>query len=274
MENCGEISSKFLKYYLYEFWNDFGDKRVKRFKLFSNGPYILLIILLTYLVLVKIVVPYFMKSREPLKILSIVVSHNILLVLTNGFYFIYELRSLNYGKELIDFEIPSDEEFSPEIEHEMKIIYFYVITKIIDLFDTIFFTLRKKSNQISFLHLYHHILILGLSWIAFWYRFNMKPDKLFILINSFIHTIMYSYYTLSTMGPKVQKYLWWKRYLTQLQLAQFVVLAIYGVMIKLLGIPYPNILYYFAQIQTPIFFYMFYDFYIKSYIDIKPKKYL
>jgi hypothetical protein len=85
---------------------------------------------------------------------------------------------------------------------------------------------------------------------------------------------MYSYYTLSTMGPKVQKYLWWKRYLTQLQLAQFVVLAIYGVMIKLLGIPYPNILYYFAQIQTPIFFYMFYDFYIKSYIDIKPKKYL
>jgi hypothetical protein len=274
MENCGEISSKFLKYYLYEFWNEFGDKRVKRFKLFGNGPYILLIILLTYLVLVKIVVPYFMKSREPLKIVSIIVLHNILLVLANGFYFTYELRSLNYGKELISFEIPSDEQFSPEIEHEMKIIHFYVITKIIDLFDTIFFALRKKSNQISFLHLYHHILILGLSWIAFWYRFNMKPNKLFILINSFIHTLMYSYYTLSTMGPKVHKYLWWKKYLTQLQLAQFVVLAIYGVMIKLLGIPYPNILYYFAQIQTPIFFYMFYNFYIKSYIDIKPKKYL
>jgi hypothetical protein len=29
---------------------------------------------------------------------------------------------------------------------------------------------------------------------------------------------MYTYYALSAMGPKVQKYLWWKKYLTQFQL--------------------------------------------------------
>jgi len=37
-------------------------------------------------------------------------------------------------------------------------------------------------------------------------------------LNSFIHILMYSYYGLSALGPAVQKYLWWKRYLTKLQL--------------------------------------------------------
>ena len=38
------------------------------------------------------------------------------------------------------------------------------------------------------------------------------------MLNSFIHTIMYSYYGLSALGPAVQKHLWWKKYLTQMQL--------------------------------------------------------
>ena len=37
-------------------------------------------------------------------------------------------------------------------------------------------------------------------------------------MNSFIHVIMYSYYGLAAFGPWIQKYLWWKRYLTMLQL--------------------------------------------------------
>lgn len=37
-------------------------------------------------------------------------------------------------------------------------------------------------------------------------------------MNSFIHVVMYMYYGLAACGPKFQKYLWWKRYLTILQL--------------------------------------------------------
>lgn len=37
-------------------------------------------------------------------------------------------------------------------------------------------------------------------------------------INSGIHVLMYTYYLLSAMGPGMQKYLWWKRYMTVLQL--------------------------------------------------------
>ena len=32
--------------------------------------------------------------------------------------------------------------------------------------------------------------------------------------------IMYSYYGLSACGPQIQKYLWWKRYITQAQMVR------------------------------------------------------
>lgn len=38
------------------------------------------------------------------------------------------------------------------------------------------------------------------------------------LVNTFVHIIMYSYYGLAAIGPHMQKYLWWKKYLTSLQL--------------------------------------------------------
>ena len=38
------------------------------------------------------------------------------------------------------------------------------------------------------------------------------------LVNSAVHVIMYSYYALAALGPAYQKYLWWKKYLTTIQL--------------------------------------------------------
>jgi elongation of very long chain fatty acids protein 2 len=37
------------------------------------------------------------------------------------------------------------------------------------------------------------------------------------MVNSFVHVVMYTYYGLSVF-PSIRSYLWWKRYLTQLQL--------------------------------------------------------
>lgn len=37
-------------------------------------------------------------------------------------------------------------------------------------------------------------------------------------INAGIHVLMYGYYGLAAFGPKIQKYLWWKKYLTIIQM--------------------------------------------------------
>jgi len=38
------------------------------------------------------------------------------------------------------------------------------------------------------------------------------------MINSWIHAVMYIYYGLAAIGPSMQKYLWWKKHMTTLQL--------------------------------------------------------
>lgn len=54
------------------------------------------------------------------------------------------------------------------------------------------------------------------------YLFTVSAEQAVLLgvLNSFVHTIMYIYYFLAGLGPEVQKYLWWKRYLTKLQLVR------------------------------------------------------
>lgn len=46
------------------------------------------------------------------------------------------------------------------------VVWLYFIVKIIDLLDTVFFVLRKKYNQISFLHVYHHAGMVMGGWGA------------------------------------------------------------------------------------------------------------
>jgi hypothetical protein len=48
------------------------------------------------------------------------------------------------------------------------------------------------------------------------------------VINSFLHIIMYTYYLFAAMGPRFQKYLWWKKYLTVLQMVGLLLMAVGG----------------------------------------------
>nr|XP_054599275.1 elongation of very long chain fatty acids protein 7-like [Nothobranchius furzeri] len=105
--------------------------------------------------------------------------------------------------------------------------------------EQLFFILRKKNSQLTFLHVYHHGTMIFNCWagvkhvtgqcklLGIMQKFALIPSPssaphpaaFFVgLVNSFVHIIMYSYYGLAAIGPHMQKYLWWKRYLTSLQL--------------------------------------------------------
>ncbi|XP_015185234.1 PREDICTED: elongation of very long chain fatty acids protein 4-like [Polistes dominula] len=101
-------------------------------------------------------------------------------------------------------------------------IWYYFLIKLLDLLDTIFFVLRKKQNQITILHVYHHAGMVLLVWISL--KFVQGGQATFLgYINGIVHIIMYSYYLIASL--KLGK-IWWKKYVTQLQILQFTLLAL------------------------------------------------
>lgn len=46
--------------------------------------------------------------------------------------------------------------------------FYYVYNKYLDLLDTVIFVLRKKQNQITFLHVYHHCAVIVFPTCTFY----------------------------------------------------------------------------------------------------------
>jgi elongation of very long chain fatty acids protein 4 len=156
-----------------------------------------------------------------------------------------------------------------------NLLWLFYVSKILDFWDTIFIVLGKKWKQLSFLHVYHHTTI----FLFYWVNVNVYYDGdvfLTILLNGFIHTVMYTYYfiCMHTKDPKTGKSLniWWKSSLTMMQMIQFVCMMTQAATLVFTGCPQgPKgvIIVYFFYILSLLF--LFAQFYVQSYTK-KPKK--
>ena len=104
-----------------------------------------------------------------------------------------------------------------------------------------------------------------------WFGANFAPggNSVFGLAqNSVVHVIMYSYYFLASFGSKYRKYLWWKKYLTLLQITQFTINL--GFVINFLVHPgmcdFPHWMPKFSVFYMLSFIVLFGNFYVVSYI--------
>jgi elongation of very long chain fatty acids protein 4 len=74
-----------------------------------------------------------------------------------------------------------------------NLLWLFYISKVWDFWDTIFIVLGKKWRQLSFLHVYHHTTIFLFYWLNSLVNYD-GDIYLTILLNGFIHTVMYTYY--------------------------------------------------------------------------------
>ena len=58
-------------------------------------------------------------------------------------------------------------------------------------------------------------------------------------LNCFVHVVMYSYYFLA--APWIQPYLWWKRYITKLQMMQFIIFIVHALQPLFIECSYPKV---------------------------------
>uniref|UniRef100_A0A8D8Z7K4 Elongation of very long chain fatty acids protein n=2 Tax=Cacopsylla melanoneura TaxID=428564 RepID=A0A8D8Z7K4_9HEMI len=229
-------------------------------------------IVVAYLVFVKVVGPRMMKNRQPYEIKHIILVYNLIQTLYNAYMASYILYPGVLDTVINNSCTPVVR--SPEAplwDVFCKCSYMYYISKLIDLCDTVFFVLRKKQSHVTFLHVYHHSMMVMTTW-AFVRYFKGEQATFVGFLNCIVHVVMYSYYFLAALGPSVQKYLWWKKYLTKFQLVQFVLFGVHAVGLLLFRCPMPIAITYYMLLQAMVMCVLFGNFYYHTYSKRSSKK--
>ncbi|KAI1286104.1 Elongation of very long chain fatty acids protein 1 [Halotydeus destructor] len=231
-------------------------------QMFPGAPWKIMATLGVYLTFVLAVGPSWMRNRKPMELKTPMRVYNVLNVISNAFVcsigLIYTLFTY---KCWVCHEPESN--YAPEWVKGV-LIYGYLYLKIFDLMDTVFFVLRKKSNQITVLHLVHHSVMpltvyLGCKIAPY------SPSGMIVICNSFVHVIMYTYYYLASF-PNMQQHLWWKKYLTLVQLIQFTIIFTHNLSILTTATcDFPKINLFLQMSESAYFMYAFGKFYFKSY---------
>ncbi|XP_022177770.1 elongation of very long chain fatty acids protein 4-like [Myzus persicae] len=239
--------------------------------LFVNKPWPVLGIIIVYLLFVMKIGPKMMENRQPYNITNVILVFNFLQFSYNGLLCLWILLTPGIPKYIFTHLC----HITNETQHERYLIkclhtvsWFYFMSKIIDLLDTVFFVLRKKQSHVSFLHVYHHTKMVISCWIHLRF-FKSEQAAYGAWLNSSVHIAMYGYYFLAALGPYMQKYLWWKVYVTRLQIAQLFIAVAYMAYLYKYDCTMPRALAFTVIIDLFAFIYLFMDFYKSAYKDEK-----
>ncbi|KAJ8418602.1 hypothetical protein AAFF_G00001010 [Aldrovandia affinis] len=261
-----EVRTKVMEFY--ESLLNGRDVRLKDYPL-MHGPSTMTAILSTYIIFVLYAGPRIMANRKPFQLKGPMIFYNFSMVALSTFI-VYEflmsgwLTSYNWRCD------PVDNSDSPEALRMVRVAWLFLFSKFIELMDTVFFVLRKKHSQITFLHIFHHSFM---PW-TWWWGVSYAPGGMgsfHAMVNSVVHIIMYFYYGLSAAGPQFQKFLWWKKYMTAIQLVQFVLVSLHATQYYFLetcSYQVPLFLH-LIWIYGTFFFILFSNFWYQAYVKGK-----
>ncbi|XP_037041023.1 elongation of very long chain fatty acids protein AAEL008004-like [Bradysia coprophila] len=255
--------------YTSQLWKNGENLVLHSWSLFGDS-YTVPLILVAYLSFVVYIGPKFMKSRVPYNLKILIILYNAMQVLYNFWAVQSSLFEPRFWKNIFQFNCA---QMHPQERHDYDILLCFgfwhiMVNKLLDLLDTVFFVLCKKQNHVTFLHVQHHVMSVGIVWICGKY-FPGHEFSVAFLCNTIVHTIMYFYYLVAALGPAFKKYLWWKKYLTIIQMVQFVIIGVYGLASLRLSCGYDHRIVYLILFNATLNFGLFLKFFLKTY---NPKK--
>ena len=241
-------------------WDEYGDPTL--YDLCPGGPRNAIAIVAGYLLIVLVIGPRMMKNRPAYDLSSTIKVYNLVNIVLNMAIFLIGMKATNLGLDCFRCDT------KPAKFDQMILGGGYYYLKIFDLLDTVFFVLRKKDRQVTTLHVAHHATMPLLTWIANKF-YPYAPLAMTLLLNSFVHMLMYAYYYLASV-PEYKRFLWWKKYITVIQLVQFLIIFVQTMV--MIGQPCLNTLHrVLACVGTSFLLYMIYSFsmfYYKSYVKV------
>lgn len=120
-----------------------------------------------YLLFSARVGPRLMANRKPFDLKWPMIAFNFVMVAVNVYFHYYALQWLDFGWELAVFVHPDLRKPSDVTKSHLQLFYFYYLTRYAEWLDTVFFVLRKRNSQLTFLHLYHHSIVPLLGWYGY-----------------------------------------------------------------------------------------------------------
>ncbi|XP_019873198.1 elongation of very long chain fatty acids protein AAEL008004-like [Aethina tumida] len=245
------------------------DPRVNNWPMMSS-PFPTLAICLTYAYCVKVVGPKLMENRKPFELKRVLIFYNLFQVIFSTWLF-YESSVAGWMTTYSFRCQPVDYSNDPMALRMARGCWWYYFSKFTEFFDTIFFVMRKKNDQLSTLHIIHH----GVMPMSVWFGVKFTPgghSTFFGFLNTFVHIVMYSYYLIAALGPQYQKFLWWKKYLTTLQMVQFVLVMAHAFQLLFTECNYPRAFIWWIGMHAFMFYFLFSNFYKQAYVKNKEKK--
>lgn len=179
-----------VNYVLFDFWELEGDPRIGHYPLYQGGPWIAYSIIAFYVYFVKSLGPALMKNRKPMNLRRIILAYNLFMISINAYFFYQMVWVYNFGIDMnmLNFDRPKDtSDHSPKTLHTVRLCFLFLISKYLDLIETVFFVLRKKHNQVSNLHVYHHSVVPVLVHMFTKISPSGGPGTVFPFLNTFIH---------------------------------------------------------------------------------------
>lgn len=157
-----------------------------------------------------------MATRKPLDIPQFLFLHNAMLCAASLVLALWLSSTLiaRYRGGLTLHQLVCSRDIF-EDGHLHLIYYINMFFKVWEFMDTFLLALRKKP--IAFLHAYHHAATLVLTWSQLVEHSGCQWVP--IVINLWVHVFMYYYYAMSALRIRI----WWKKYLTTLQIMQFII---------------------------------------------------
>lgn len=139
-------------------------------------------------------------------------------------------------------------------------VFVHYVTKYLDMFDSLFMVLRKKGDQLSFLHVYHHCTI-GVIW-GLLLHFGVANGAAYFgaWINSLVHAMMYFHYLWTSLGFSNPL----KSYLTMFQMFQFALCILQAVLAALYDTQIPRGWCVLQLCYHATLLYLFRDFFLKD----------
>ena len=201
--------------------------------------------------------------REPLNVKWAMIVYDVFVIGLNlglfvGFAWLVVTRGYNFVCNAVDY---TD-------DLAVKLVYGYYVSKGVDFTDTVFMLLRKKFDQASFLHVYHHCSMFLIWYIAARYL-GGGVSVVGPLCNTFVHVLMYSYYLAIALKVRVPGVL--KRSMTRLQIFQLLFVMVYSIVVAQADCPFPSVVLYAQGIFLGTLAVLFVQYYNKVYADSKAK---